>query len=69
MSVTGVSAEAEPVLWTRPDLEAALSLGRTKTYELINRPDFPRGVRLFGENSPRRWYASEVMAYVAKLPR
>ena len=43
------------------DIRALFELGRTATYELTHRPDFPEPVVI----SPRcyRWWASEVTAF------
>lgn len=56
-----------PVLWTREDLEKALSLSRTASFMLVKEADFPTPVRLYGENGHRRWYAAEVMAWVERM--
>lgn len=54
-------ADADRIL--RPaELSKVLGLGKTKTYELMNRPDFPRPVRL--TESVRGWFFSEVMAWL-----
>ena len=47
------------------DIRALTKLGRTSAYELTRRPEFPSPVPF----SPRcyRWWASEVMAFLAAL--
>ena len=72
MSATHIEDAATPptpVLWTRPDLEAALGLSRSGSFRLVRHPDFPKPVLLYGENSRRRWYRDEVLAFVEKTSR
>ena len=54
-------------LITITDIRQIFRLGRTAAYELTHRPDFPNPVQV----SPRcyRWWASEVDAFAAALPR
>ncbi|MCW2934973.1 MAG: hypothetical protein JWM19_5935 [Actinomycetia bacterium] len=54
-------------LITITDIRQIFRLGRTAAYELTRRPGFPDPVRVSARCY--RWWASEVDAYVAALPR
>jgi len=60
----GTDVPSRPVLWTIADLQVELGMKRTASFALVKEPGFPKPVRLHGENSHRRWYSTEVLAYV-----
>jgi len=54
-------------LITITDIRQIFKLGRTAAYELTHRPDFPDPVQV--SSRCYRWWASEVDAFAAALPR
>jgi predicted DNA-binding transcriptional regulator AlpA len=60
-------ALATPRFYRIAELRLILSLGRSQANEVVNRPDFPRPVRLT-PNGDRRWRIAEVEAWMAALP-
>jgi predicted DNA-binding transcriptional regulator AlpA len=66
-------ATTGPARWTSDrlisigDLRELFKLGRTATYELTHRPDFPEPVPI--SSRCYRWWASEVNAYADTLRR
>jgi predicted DNA-binding transcriptional regulator AlpA len=66
-------AAAGPARWTSDrlisigDIRKLFNLGRTATYELTHRPDFPDPVPI--SSRCYRWWASEVDAFADSLRR
>jgi predicted DNA-binding transcriptional regulator AlpA len=66
-------AEARQARWASdrligiPDIRKIFRLGRTAAYELTHRPEFPEPVLISARCY--RWWASEVDAFAASLPR
>ena len=48
-------------LWSVEDISRFSKYGRSKTYELVYTPGFPKAIRVNG--SRPRWDADEVRAY------
>ena len=50
-------------------LRALLGVGRTRFYELIWEPGFPRPVRLGAADSELVWFTREILDWLSDLPR
>lgn len=50
-------------LWDLAAIIAWSRFGETKAREMVKDPDFPKPVRLFGDNGDPRWVAGEVWEY------
>lgn len=62
---TPADASQTDVLIGVTEIRELCRLGRTATYELVNRPDFPAVVPV--SRRSHRWWASEVRAFLATL--
>lgn len=56
------TATEQPLLLTTKDLQVLLRLGRTATYDITRRADFPKIVPI--GKTVYRWYATDVYAWL-----